>query len=92
MYRPWVGTMKLQQAADKAASRDMLQTLEITIEDSGEGHYAILKTGRWAIRANELLGLARYLKGLCVDADKSIDEAMEQVDFPGSDLLSGVSE
>jgi hypothetical protein len=89
-YKPWAEKIILQQAADRAASRDMLQKLEVTIEDSGEGHYVVIKTGRWAINGNQLLGLARYFKGLCLDADKSLDDAMEEVDFPGSDLLSGV--
>lgn len=89
-YKPWVDKIVLQQAADRGAYRDTLQRLEVAVEDYGEGHYVVLKTGRWAMKSNELMDLARYLKGLCVDGDKSLDDAMEQTDFPGADLLSGV--
>ena len=86
-YRPWVGEIKLTQAADSCAPNDILQHLSVTIADAGAGHYVILKTGRWAMDVDELFSLAKHLKGLCDDADKAMDKAMRSTDFPGADLF-----
>jgi len=82
MFTPWQTRIKIDQPADSNASRDEIQTLNIKVEDAGDGAYIVIQTKRWAFNREELDDFVAYLKTLCENYDKNMDKALSSFDYP----------
>jgi hypothetical protein len=57
---------------------DMPQHLEVSLESGGGGHFACLRTDRWAVTPEDLHDLADELEALICAADRASGETEEE--------------
>lgn len=87
MFIPWQTQIKIDQPADSCAKSDSIQTLNIKVEDAGDGAYIVLQTKRWAFDREELDDFIAYLKKLCENYDHNMDKTLSSFDYPAANPL-----